>query len=522
MPQNPTRKLAAIMFTDMVGYTKLMQKDETKAKRLRDRHRNVINTEVTSFEGEILQYYGDGTLCLFNSSIDAIGCAVQIQTQLQEEPKIPLRIVIHSGDVVHDQEGIYGDGVNVASRIESLSISGSVLISEKVMDDIKSHPAFKVKSLGVFELKNVDRPMEVFALANPPLAIPKKEEIRGKGETVFKSLAVLPFVNMSSDKENEYFSDGITEELLNALTKVDGLRVTARTSSFVFKGKNMDVREVAKQLDVQNILEGSVRKAGNRVRITAQLISAVDGFHIWSETYDRNLEDIFAVQDEIAQSIARQLREKLAGKQISESLVKHTTHNIEAYNLYLKGNYFWNKWSPDNVRKAIKYYEKSAKLQPDFALPYTGIASCYIFLGITGNYEAGVAFPKAQEAAKRALKLDDQQEGSHLAVAMVKYMYQLDFKGARKSFVKALDLNPGYAASHQYYSLFLSSIGEIDAAVKEIEIAHQLDPFSLAILCNMGDYYFAQSKYELAIEKFELVHEMEPTFRMAWEGKGTS
>ncbi len=508
------------MFTDMVGYTKLMQSDEAKAKRLRDRHRNVIKTQVTSFEGEILQYYGDGTLCLFNSSIEAIDCAIQIQTQLQEDPIIPLRIGIHSGDVVHDQEGIYGDGVNVASRIESLSISGSVLISDKVMDDIKSHPAFKVKSLGVFELKNVDRPMEVFALANAPLTVPKKEEIRGKGKTVFKSLAVLPFVNMSNDPENEYFSDGITEELLNALAKVDGLRVTARTSSFAFKGKNMDVREVAKQLDVQNVLEGSVRKSGNRVRITAQLINALDGFHTWSETFDRDLIDIFEVQDEISQIIARQLRKKLAGKQISEPLVKHTTNNIDAYNLYLKGQYFWNKWSPDNIQKAIKFYEKSANLQPDFALPYTGIASCYIFLGITGNRKLEEAFPKAKEAAEKALQLDDQQEGSHLAVAMVKYMYQLDYKGARKSFKRALDLNPGFAASHQYYSFFLASIDEIDAAVKEIEIAHQLDPFSLAILCHMGDYYFKQGKYELAIEKFELVHEMDQAFRMAWEGKG--
>ncbi|MCZ6520570.1 MAG: adenylate/guanylate cyclase domain-containing protein, partial [Bacteroidetes bacterium] len=330
MAHKPTRKLAAIMFTDMVGYTLLMQKDEQKAKSLRDRHRQVQKEEVESHSGEILQYYGDGTLCIFNSSLEAVDCAIQIQKKMQKKPKIPLRIGIHTGDIVHDQEGIYGDGVNVASRIESFAIPGSVLISEKVTDDIKNHPSFSSTSMGIYELKNVEKPMEVYAITNQPLKVPKPEEIKGKGRFVQKSLAVLPFVNMSADAENEYFSDGITEEILNALAKVDGLQVTARTSSFAFKGKNMDLREIGAQLNVQHILEGSVRKAGNKVRITAQLINSADGYHLWSDTFDRKLEDIFEVQDEISQNIAHQLKEQLAIAK-KEPLVKSATKNIEAY-----------------------------------------------------------------------------------------------------------------------------------------------------------------------------------------------
>jgi len=507
------------MFTDMVGYTLLMQKDEQKAKSLRDRHRQVQKEEVESHSGEILQYYGDGTLCIFNSSLEAVDCAIQIQKKMQKKPKIPLRIGIHTGDIVHDQEGIYGDGVNVASRIESFAIPGSVLISEKVTDDIKNHPSFSSTSMGIYELKNVEKPVEVYAITNQPLKVPKPEEIKGKGRFVQKSLAVLPFVNMSADAENEYFSDGITEEILNALAKVDGLQVTARTSSFAFKGKNMDLREIGVQLNVQHILEGSVRKAGNKVRITAQLINSADGYHLWSDTFDRKLEDIFEVQDEISQNIAHQLKEQLAIAK-KEPLVKYATKNIEAYNLYLKGNFYWNKWSPQNVTKAIEYYKKAIAIQKDFVLPYTGLASCYIFLGITGNYPPQQAYPLAKELSEKALELDQQQEGSHVAMAMVKYMYEKDRVGAMRHFQIALELNQGVAITHHYYGMFLSAIGKLDQAVKEVALAHELDPLALNILGTYAEGLFFQNRYDEALQKLDAALELDPTYRPAWEGKG--
>ena len=396
MPQ--TRQLAAIMFTDMIGYTALMQENEQQAKENRDRHRAVLQESVREHQGEILQYYGDGTLIIFTSAIEAVNAAVDIQTELQIKPKIPLRVGIHTGDIVYSDDGIFGDGVNVASRIEGLSVSGSVLISEKVQDEIKNHPDFNTKSLGKFNLKNVKRPVEVFAIVNEGLSVPDLKEIEDKNGTANKTIAVLPFVNMSADPDNEYFSDGITEELSNALTKVDGLLVTSRTSSFAFKGKNEEVRKIGEQLGVNTVLEGSVRKTGNKVRITAQLINTADGYHLWSEVYDRKLEDIFAVQDEIARIITNKLREKLTTEGSKESLVKPATENIEAYNLYLKGLFYWNKWTPEDRKKAIKIYEEAIEKEPNFALPYSGLANCYSILGSTSQMDSKIAFPKAKKA----------------------------------------------------------------------------------------------------------------------------
>ncbi len=516
---SPQRRLAAIMFTDMVGYTRLMQKDEGLAKSLRDRHRTVLKNEISEHEGEIVQYFGDGTLCIFPSSILAVRCALKIQNQLLQDPKVSLRIGLHSGDIVHDDEGIYGDGVNIASRIESLAIPGSVLFSGKIMDDIKNQTDLKLKSLGEFSLKNVDDPIELFALTNSPLAIPKSENMIGKGQKLTKSLAVLPFVNMSNDPENEYFSDGITEEILNAVARIKEIRVTARTSSFAFKGKNVDIREVASKLNVDHLLEGSVRKSGNRVRITAQLISAKDGFHLWSENFDRKLEDIFAVQDEIAQIITEMLSERLLKTTKKAELPKSTTQNLEAYNLYLKGNFHWKKWSPEGVKKSIAFFEQAIALEPDISLPYTGLAAAYIFLGITGNMK-GTAFGKASEAAHKAITLDDQHDGANLVMGMIKFMYEKDNEAARSYFIKALNINPGNSEGHHYYAMYLSNTGNFENALKEIKKAHQLDPLSLIILGSLAEINFFSGYNKKAIELYHQALELDPNFRAAWEGIG--
>ena len=289
------RQLAAIMFSDMTGYTALMQKNEQLARVKRQRLKEVLEAAVSVYNGKILQYYGDGALSIFNSAIDGVNCAVEIQQTLQLEPKVELRIGIHTGDISIEDESIFGDGVNLASRIESLAVPGSVFISEKVFDEIKNQENITAREMGYFELKNVIKPVRIFAIDNKGLVVPARDELKGKTKQPTNRLAVLPFVNMSADPENEYFSDGITEELLNAFTKVNGLQITSRTSAFAFKGKNTDIREIGIQLNVDRILEGSVRKSGNRVRITAQLINTADGYHIWSENFDRNLTDIFEV-----------------------------------------------------------------------------------------------------------------------------------------------------------------------------------------------------------------------------------
>ncbi|MCW8813874.1 MAG: adenylate/guanylate cyclase domain-containing protein, partial [Ignavibacteriaceae bacterium] len=287
------RMLAAIMFTDMVGYTAMMQENERQAKILRDKHREVLERLILDHRGQILQYYGDGTLAIFGSAIEAALCGSKIQQELQKEPKVPLRIGIHAGDIVYDDEGIYGDGVNIASRLENICVPGSVLISDKINDELKNQKEISSVYIGRYELKNVKHPVKIFAIDEFGIVVPTPSQIEGKVSTSNNSIAVLPFINLSTEKDNEYFSDGITEELLNALAKVEGLSVTSRTSSFAFKGKNTDIREIGKKLGVKTVLEGSVRKYGDRVRVTAQLIDSENGYHKWSENYDKKLEDIF-------------------------------------------------------------------------------------------------------------------------------------------------------------------------------------------------------------------------------------
>ncbi len=514
------RMLAAIMFTDMVGYTALMQQDEKKAKMLRDKHRNVLQNLISEHHGQILQYYGDGTLAIFGSAIEAALCGAEIQQQLQKEPKVPLRIGIHSGDVVYDDEGVYGDGVNIASRIENIAVSGSVLISDKINDELKNQTEVSTKSLGTYELKNVKSPVSIYAVNSHGIIVPTAQQISGKTSTTDHSVAVLPFVNMSTDTENEYFSDGMTEEILNALAKVEGLMVTSRTSSFAFKGKNADIREIGKQLGVKTVLEGSVRKAGKRVRVTAQLINTENGYHTWSETYDRNLEDVFLVQDEIASSITDNLTKSLTIHKPVKQSIKAPTENIDAYNQYLKGMFYWNKWSPNYVQKAMKIYEQAIELEPEFALPYTGLSACNIFLGAVGILPPKIAYSNGEKYALKALGIDNNIPEAHISLAMVSYFGKWDWEESEKCFIKALEINPNSAMAHQYYSMLLSTLGYNKKALKEAEEAYQHDPLNAPISAMLAFNYYNVNMLKQSLEQYEITADLDPEFHEAWSGKG--
>ena len=515
------RMLAAIMFTDIVGYTALMQEDESNAKVLRDRHRYVMENYIPEYNGKIVQYYGDGTLSVFKSAIESVNCSIEIQLAFQDVPQIPLRIGIHVGDIVFEDNGAYGDGVNVASRIESLSAPKGILISDKVFYEIKNHPSIKYESLGKFELKNVDRAYEVFAIANDHLSIPSPQQLKKSSKESVKSIAVLPFVNVGSQPENEYFSDGITDELINTLSKIDGLAVTSRTSSFRFKGENKDIREIGSQLNVSSILEGSVRMAGDKVRINAQLINAADGYQVWADVYNRRLEDIFDVQDEISRKIANQLKERLTGKESKEKLVASQTENLEAYNSYLKGLHYVNKWTPNDIRNAMEFFDEAIRLETNYASAYAGIANCYNFLGSRGQVLAKLAYPKAKEAAEKALEINPNLVEAHLQLSVVRMHYDWDWKGAISCLEKSLELNPGSSTVHYSLYNYYATIGEFEKAKKEIVEALKLDPLSLRINTSMGDSFFYLRMYEEAIKQYEKTLELDSSFRsaignMAW------
>ncbi|HVF82239.1 MAG TPA: adenylate/guanylate cyclase domain-containing protein [Flavisolibacter sp.] len=512
------RQLAAILFADMVGYTALMQQNETLAREKRRRLKDVLEETVSLHHGKILQYYGDGSLSIFNSAIDGVSCAIELQKSLQKEPKVDLRIGIHTGDVTIEEDSIYGDGVNLASRIESLAVPGGIFISEKVYDEIKNQENITAQEIGYFELKNITQPVHVYAISNNGVTVPRRQELEGKTKAPVNRLAVLPFVNMSADPENEYFSDGITEELLNALTKVDGLQVTSRTSAFAFKGKHDDVREIGVKLNVDKVLEGSVRKAGNRVRITAQLINAIDGYHIWSENYDRSLTDIFEVQDEISGIIANRLRENLSAAH--KHFVKAPTQNMEAYTLYLKGLHFWNKLTPADARKAMEQWEKVLELEPDYAQAYAMLANAYSYLGATGQTTPSKAFEIAQRYSSKALGLNNDIAEGHIAKACSYLFYEWKWKEAKEELETAIHLNPAAVYAYQILAFYYVMSGRREEAVAVMEKAKLIDPLSPVINHYIGEVYLANDRYTDALHQAEKILEIDPQMRVALELKG--
>ncbi len=516
------RQLAAILFADMTGYTALMQENEQLARNQRRRLKDVLELSVAQYNGKILQYYGDGSLSIFNSAIDSVGCAINIQQQLQQEPKVELRMGIHTGDVIIEEDAIYGDGVNLASRIESLAVPGGIFISEKVYDEIKNQSAINTREMGYFELKNVKQPVRVFAITNDGIIVPGREELRGKTKQTNNRLAVLPFVNMSADPENEYFSDGITEELLNTLTRVEGLQVISRTSAFAFKGKSHDIRDIAIQLNVDKVLEGSVRKAGNRVRITAQLINAADGYHIWSENYDRNLTDIFEVQDEISAIIANRLRENLSSKQKEEHFVKAPTTNVTAYTYFLKGLHYWNKLTPADCRKAIECYDQAIDIEPTYAQAYAMSAAAYSYLGSSGQMLPTVAFEIVHRYADKALELDSTIAESHIAKASAYLFYDWKWKEAFDALQKAIALNPGAIEAYELMGFYYIVMGQKEKAVQTLEEAERMDPLSPVITQSLGNMYIFAERFDDAIKQADKLLDMDPKMRASIEMKGWS
>jgi adenylate cyclase len=508
------RKLAAIMFTDIVGYTAMMSKDEKKARQGLEKHRRILKSLVEQFNGEWLQAVGDSTLSSFASAVNAVACALEIQHLLIRELELKLRIGIHLGDVVFEKSEVYGDGVNVASRLEPLAAPGGICISERVYNEIQNKPEMKAVFLGEKILKNVDLPMRIYALTGKGLPVISAKEILAEKTSGLKplpSIAVMPFTDMSPGKEEEYFCDGMAEEIINSLTQVESLHVVARTSSFAFKDRREDIREIGRKLNVGKLLEGSVRKSGNRLRITVQLINVEDGYHLWSERYDREMEDVFAIQDEISLAIVEKLKVNLLNKE-KVSVAKRHTEDLDAYKLYLMGRHYWEKRSEKGLKKGLEYFRQAIDKDPSYALGYVGVADSYSALSFWGFLSPKDAFPKAKAAAKKALEINDKLAEAHASLAFVRFFYDWDWPAAECGFKQALELNPNSATARQYYAEYLLKMGRVNEALAQLQQAQEIDPLSLIIYFVFAKTYLDLGRYDEALEQSKKAIEIDPDF----------
>jgi serine/threonine-protein kinase len=334
--------------------------------------------------------------------------------------------------------------------------------------------------------------------------------LRARGEGPGNSIAVLPFVNMSGDRENDYFSDGITEELIHALANVEGIRVSSRTSAFAFKGKDVGVRKIGEELNVATVLEGSVRREGGRVRVTAQLVNAGDGYHLWSKTYDRELKNIFALEDELARSIAQALAPRLGAREPAP-LVRPATVSTAAHDAYLRGRYFWNQRTPESLRRAISSFQQAIAEDPSYALAYAGLGESYLLLAEYARTPVAEQLPKAKQAVQRAVELDATLAEAHAALGLISH-YEYDWSTAEREYRRAIELNPQYATAHQWYSRLLRMTGRVAEARTEIDHARRLDPTSLIINSNSAEIHIAAHEYAEAIEDARKTLELDPHF----------
>jgi len=512
-------QLAAIMFTDIQGYTALMQQNEQQAIQVREKHRLIFNATTKKFNGKILQYYGDGTLSIFDSAVDAVECGIEMQIAFQKDPSIPIRIGIHTGDIILNEEEIIGDGVNIASRIESLAVPGSVFISEKVYDEIKNQKSINVIKLSRFKLKNVEKPIEVYALSNKGLVVPNLNDLKDRispTPTLTKperSIAVLAFENMSGDPTQEYFSDGISEEILNALGQVNQLKVAGRTSAFSFKGKNEDIRNIGEKLNVKMVLEGSVRKAGNQVRITTQLINTEDGFHIWSETYDRKLDDIFAIQEDIAGRIVDKLKIQI------QDDPKRKPKNTKAYELLLKGSYFLKR-GYEGKKKAMTYFKKAVELDAGFARAHAFIGEAYLYYAGINIMSTKEAYSKARKAAQKAIDLNELEPHAHKVLAYIHLFHDWDWEATRYEYNKAIQYGlPQQNEFITYYHIFLNK--DFNRAISISKQILETDPLHVGCFWQLGICYFFARRFEKALDCCNNALEIDENFSDAHHLKGT-
>ncbi|MFY9716942.1 MAG: adenylate/guanylate cyclase domain-containing protein [Thermoplasmata archaeon] len=499
------RRLSAIMFTDMVGSTAMAQSNEAEALRLRDEQEELVRPLFAAHQGREVKSLGDGFLAEFGSALRAVQCALDIQQRLHERNAktshfpIHLRIGIHLGDVEVRGTDVLGDTVNVASRIEPLAEPGGICISDPVFGQVRNKVSNPIEKLEPKTLKNVQFPMDIYRIILPWTVRESPPDAADPGR-----LAVLPFTNMSPDPLDEFFAEGLTEEMISELSKLRGLRVIARTSVMRFRDERKGVSEIGKELNVGTVLEGSVRKAGNRIRITAQLIDAHTEEHLWSDRYDRELTDIFAVQGDISRAVAAALNVQFLHP-VRER--QQPTLSLGAYSLYLRGRTLWNQRAPGALREALRCFEEARDDDPKYAQAYSGIADCHALFFDRNMLPWAETIPRAKAAARQALLLNDSLADGHASLGLALY-WEYDWDGAMRELHRAVELNPSYASAHQWLFQMLGALGRAQEAERELALAEEADPLSPVILRYSGYLSWVRGQQEDAKRKWDRAAEL--------------
>ena len=559
-------EIGHVLFIDIVGYSKLLITEQReRLQALNEIVRNTAQFRVSDANGMLVRIpTGDGMALIFRDNVDApLRCALEISQAVKTYPEIHLRMGIHSGPVsevtdVNERTNIAGAGIDIAQRVMDCGDAGHILLSKHVAEDLAPHPRWNryLHDLGECEVKHGVRigiaNLYDTEVGNPQL--PKKLRVIEKHRArvrwaeaavallvlaaiatafilllrrparsalaiVEKSIAVLPLENLSRDPDNAYFAEGMQDEILARLSKIADLKVISRTSTQKYKSAPDNLREIAKQLGVANILEGSVQKTADQVRVNVQLINALNDAHLWSDIYDRKLTDIFAVESDIAKTIADTLQAKLTGAE-KQSIAAQPTSDLTAYELYLKGRSLWGKRSGDNLPKAIAFYEQAIVRDPNYALAYSGLAEAYVLLPLYTGMTPEDAYSKAKTAALKALQLDDKLAEAHTALADVLFD-DLDMAGSISEYQRAIALNPNYATAHQWYgSDPLRALGRFDEAIAEGKRSVELDPRSPVINTDLGWTLIMARRYDEAIGQFRKTLEIDPTFYLARVGLG--
>jgi adenylate cyclase len=485
------------MFTDIVGYTALTQRNEAEAMEVLSRHNRILRPIFEEHRGREVKTIGDAFLVEFASTLEAVRCAVQIQETINklndavpEQSKLKLRIGIHLGDVIRSGTDVLGDAVNIASRIQPLAEPGGLCVSGEVYSQVRNKVPYEFLKAEKVTLKNVSYPVDVYHVVLPWEPRPKVPLRPQESDAVplTRRLAILPLVNLTQGSEDDYFAEGMTEELINAISNVRDLRVIARTSVMRYKGTTEGISQIARELKVGSIVEGSVRKVGTKVRVAIKVVDGVTEEHLLAKNYDREMEDIFAVQSDIAKQVSRIVKAKLRTIE-KERIEKKPTHNIDAYSLYLKGRFIMHKRTRASIEEAATLFLQATVEDDKYANAFAGLADAHLLLGSYGYLQAKQAFGKAKEYISKALDLDEELAEAHVSLGFLLETYYYDFVSARKEFERAISLSPSYAQARHWYGLNLAIFGQMEEAATQLEMALEADPLSAQLSTVLGGLY---------------------------------